>query len=133
MLTWCRALVGVALNVSLGYVEKKAAEDGLRNQDVLRDAALGMMEIRHPFCQQGGSVPGIRAQASGLRSPAKPLLSTCVASRLFSVRLLWRLMQRVFTSLKLGSDMCFLRNSINNKMCIQYIGSDKSSVCTNSA
>lgn len=43
VLPWCRALVGVALNVSLGYVEKKAAEDGLRNQDVLRDAALGMM------------------------------------------------------------------------------------------
>jgi hypothetical protein len=26
VLPWCRALVGVALNVSLGYVEKKAAE-----------------------------------------------------------------------------------------------------------
>ena len=117
VLPWCRALVGVALNVSLGYVEKKAAEDGKR----------------HSFCQQGGSVPGIRGSARGLLTPAKPLHSTCVTPWLFSVRLLWRLMQRVFTSLSLGKCVLFCVIPINKDMCIQYIGSDKSSTCANSA
>ena len=37
--------MGVAVNVSLGYGGKKAAEDGLHDQAVHRDAALGMMGI----------------------------------------------------------------------------------------
>ena len=107
MLTWCRALVGVALNVSLGYVEKKAAEDGLRNQDVLRDAALGMMGNVIRFATRAVASLEFVVRPGGLLTPAKPLHSTCVTPWLFSVRLLWRPMQRVFTSLSLGSDVCF--------------------------
>ncbi len=69
MLTWCRALVGVALNVSLGYVEKKAAEDGLRNQDVLRDAALGMMGNVIHSASRAVAFLEFTAQLNGLRSP----------------------------------------------------------------
>ncbi len=37
--------MGVALNVSLGYGRQKAAEDGLHDQEVHRDAALRVMGI----------------------------------------------------------------------------------------